>query len=63
MTLIGLIAALVVIGMVLWAINTFIPMQPQVKTILNVVVIIFLVLWLIESLFGFGVLTHPIRIR
>ena len=48
MTLIGLIAALVVIGMVLWAINTFIPMQPQVKTILNVVVIIFLVLRLIE---------------
>ena len=63
MTLIGLIVALVVIGLVLWLINTFIPMDPKVKTILNVVVIIFLVLWLIQSLLGFGVLTHPIRLR
>lgn len=66
MTIIGLIVVLVVIGLVLWLINTFVPMDPKVKAILNVVVIIFLVLWLIESLLGFGFLTqpiHPIRIK
>lgn len=64
MTLIGLIIVLVIIGLVLWLINTFIPMDPKVKAILNVVVIIILVLWLVQTLFGgFGILNHSVRIR
>jgi hypothetical protein len=63
MTIIGLIFALVIIGVVLWLINTFIPMDPKVKTILNVVVIMLLALWLVQVLFGFSVLTRPIHIR
>lgn len=63
MTIIGLIFALVIIGLVLWLINTFIPMDPKVKAILNVVVIIILVLWLIQTMLGFGFLPHTVRIR
>lgn len=45
--LIALIIALIIIGVLLWLINTFIPMQPQIKQLLNAVVIIAVVLWLI----------------
>jgi hypothetical protein len=60
MTLLGLIIALVIIGVILWLINSLIPMDPKVKTILNVVVIIVLLLWLL-SVFGIvGPLDVPI---
>lgn len=47
MTLLGLIVTLVIIGVLLWLINSFIPMDPKIKQILNVVVIIVVVLWLL----------------
>jgi hypothetical protein len=47
MTLLGLIVTLVVIGVLLWLINSFIPMDPRIKQILNVAVIIVVVLWLL----------------
>lgn len=52
MDLFSLIIILVVVGLVLYIINTFIPMQPQVKQILNVVVIIVLVIWLLSLFVG-----------
>jgi len=51
MSLISLILVLVVVGIVLWLINRFIPMQPTIKKILNAVVIILVILWLL-SVFG-----------
>ena len=51
MSLIGLILTLVVVGVILWLINTYIPMQPPIKTILNVVVIIIVLIWLL-GVFG-----------
>jgi hypothetical protein len=51
MTLISLILALIVVGVLLWLINTYIPMDPKIKSILNVVVIIIVILWLL-SVFG-----------
>jgi hypothetical protein len=51
MPLIQLIIVLVVVGVVLWLINSYIPMQATVKKILNAVVIIALILWLL-SVFG-----------
>lgn len=64
MTLIGLIIVLVVIGVILWLINTLIPMDPKVKTILNVVAILVLCLWLVQVVLGgFGVLNQPIHVR
>lgn len=46
-TIIMLVIVLLVVGVALWAINSFIPMDPKVKQLLNVVVIIALVVWLI----------------
>lgn len=53
MPLINVIIVLVVVGAVLWAINNYIPMAKPVKTILNVVVVVFLCLWLLQT---FGVI-------
>lgn len=55
MSLIGIILVLVLIGVVLWLINSFIPMDASIKRILNIVVIIFVVLWLLKV---FGVLGY-----
>jgi len=49
MSLLSLIIAIVVVGVVLWAINTFIPLSPGVKRLLNVVVIAVLVIWLCQQ--------------
>ena len=53
MTLISLVITLVVVGVLLWLINTYIPMDGKIKSILNVVVVIAVVVWL---LYAFGVL-------
>jgi hypothetical protein len=62
MSLIGLIIVLVVVGVALWVINSYIPMAAPVKTILNVVVVAILCLWLLQA---FGVLgsVNSIRVR
>ena len=51
MPLIQLVIVLVVVGVVLWAINTYIPMQATIKKILNVVVVMTVIVWLL-SVFG-----------
>jgi hypothetical protein len=51
MPIFSLIFILVVIGVIMWAVNTYIPMQPNIKTILNIAVVILVVLWL-ASVFG-----------
>jgi hypothetical protein len=51
MPLINLVIILVVVGVVLWLINNYIPMDRKIKTILNVVVVIVVILWLL-SVFG-----------
>jgi steroid 5-alpha reductase family enzyme len=47
MPLVTVIIALVVVGVVLWLINTFIPMASSIKTILNIVVVVAVVIWLL----------------
>jgi hypothetical protein len=51
MPLIQLVIVLVVVGVILWVINSYIPMQATIKRILNVVVVIAVILWLL-SVFG-----------
>jgi hypothetical protein len=51
MPILTLILVLVIVGVLLWLINTYVPMQQAVKTILNVVVILVLILWLLSALF------------
>jgi hypothetical protein len=54
MPLIQVIIALVVVGVLLWLINSYIPMDGKIKQILNVVVVIAVVLWLLQV---FGILS------
>jgi hypothetical protein len=50
MSLLTLMLLIVVVGVVLWAVNTYLPMEPRVKQILNIVVILLLVYYLLRAL-------------
>jgi len=52
MSLIHLIIVLIIIGVLLWLVNTYIPMDAKIKTIINAVVIIAVVLYLLSIFFG-----------
>ncbi len=54
MSLINLIVVLIVVGVILWLINNYLPMDGKIKSILNAVVVIAVVLWLLRA---FGLLT------
>ena len=60
MPLIQLVIVLVVVGVILWLINSYIPMQSTLKKILNVVVVIAVVVWLLSV---FGVIGNISAIR
>jgi len=62
MPLLQLLEALVVVGVLLWLVNRFIPMQGAIKSILNGVVFIALVLWLLNA-FGLFHSLSRVRIR
>jgi hypothetical protein len=53
MDLLTLIILLVVIGVLLWAINTYIPMDGKIKNILNIVVVIAVVIFLMTLFAGY----------
>jgi len=53
MSLLHLVIVLVVVGVLLWLVNNYIPMDGKIKSILNVVVVIGVVLWLLQA---FGLL-------
>jgi hypothetical protein len=60
MPLLTLIIVIVVIGVVLYLIETYIPMSPPIRTVLRVVVVLALVIWLLQSL---GIVGPTIRVR
>ena len=60
MPLIQLVVALIVVGVLLWAVNNYIPMDSKIKQILNIVVVVVVVLWLLQV---FGVLGGMGNIR
>ena len=60
MPLIQILLVLVVVGVLLWLVNSFIPMQGTIKSILNAIVIIAVVLWLLNV---FGLLHNLSNIR
>ena len=60
MPLINIIIILVVVGVILWVINSYIPMQSTIKKILNAVVVIAVILWLLNV---FGVISSLSDIR
>jgi hypothetical protein len=60
MPIIQVVLVLIVVGVLLWLVNRFIPMQGTIKSILNAVVVIAVVLWLLEV---FGVLSYLSNVR
>jgi hypothetical protein len=61
MPLIHVVIVLIVVGVLLWLVNRFIPMDHKIKSILNAVVVIAVVLWLLKA-FGFLDSISKIRI-
>jgi cation transporter-like permease len=58
MPLIQLLEVLIVVGVLLWLVNRFVPMQGTMKSILNAVVIIVVVLWLLNVFGLFNSMSH-----
>jgi len=54
MPLVYIVLVLIVVGVGLWLINTFIPMAGSIKTILNVVVVVAVVIWVLQSVGMWG---------
>lgn len=60
MPLIQVVLVLVVVGVLLWLVNTYIPMAGSIKSILNAVVVIVVVLWLLNV---FGLMDNLAKLR
>jgi hypothetical protein len=54
MPILTVLVVLIVVGVLLWLVNTYIPMDRKIKNILNVVVVIIVVIWLLKA---FGLLS------
>ena len=61
-SLVGLLVTLVIVGVVLWLVNTMIPMDAKIKTIINVIVVLAVCLWLL-NVFGLFSGGPVIRVR
>ena len=62
MSLIGLIITLVVVGVLLWLLNNYVPMDGKIKRIINVVVVIVVVIWVLQA-FGVVGSLQNMRVR
>lgn len=60
MPLLHVVIVLIVVGVLLWLINAYIPMAGPIKTILNIVVIVVTVLWVLSA---FGIITGIPNLR
>ena len=60
MPLINVVFTLIVVGVLLWLINRYIPMDAKIKSILNIVVVIAVVIWLLNA---FGVMGNLGNVR
>lgn len=64
MSLIGLVVVLIVVGVLLWLVETYIPMAPPLKMIIRAVVVIVVILWLLQVfglLSSLGTIAVPVR--
>lgn len=57
MPLVHIVIALIVVGVALWLINTYIPMASGIKTILNVVVVVAVAIWVLQAVGLWGRIT------
>jgi len=49
MTLVGIVVVLVVVGLIMWLINTYIPMAGAIKSLLNIVVFVVVLIWVLQT--------------
>jgi hypothetical protein len=49
MPILTILLVLVVVGVILWLVNTYIPMDGKIKSILNVVVVVLVIIWLLQA--------------
>lgn len=61
MTIAGLLILFIVVGVVMWLINTYIPMQPAIKNLMNIAIVVVMVLYLLAGFGLIGPLNAPIR--
>jgi len=61
--LIHVVIVLIVVGILLWLINSFIPMARPIKSILNAVVVIVVILWLLSAFGVIGSFSHYLHMR
>ncbi len=61
MSLITLVVTLIVVGVLLWLVNTYIPMDGKIKKVLNIAVMVVVVLWLL-NVFGVWGHLHDVRV-
>lgn len=57
MSLLEVLLVLVVVGIILWLINTYLPISPSFKKIINVVAALFVIFWLLKGLGAFTYLS------
>lgn len=60
MPLVNILVVLIVAGIVLWLINTYIPMDGKIKRILNIVFVVVIIIWLLKA---FGLLNGLMSIN
>lgn len=48
MSILYVVIVLIIVGLLLWIINSLIPMEPTIKRIVNIVVIVFTIIWLLK---------------
>lgn len=60
MPLLPIVVTLIVVGVLLWLVNAYIPMDAKLKSILNIVVIVAVILWLLDV---FGLFSYISNVR
>jgi hypothetical protein len=60
MSLVTILLVLIIVGVLLWAVNKYIPMDHKIKNILNIVVVIIVIVWLLKA---FGIFSYLMDIH
>ena len=60
MSLLSILLLIIVVGVLLWAVNTYIPMDRKIKNILNIVVVVIVIVWLLKA---FGLFSYLMNIQ